>query len=333
MSEPASSRVARRAPFRWSQLFLRWELILAVFLLGVMLLNGRLSPYFWDPYNLGDSTFNFAEKGIMALAMALLILCREIDLSVASIIALSSLCMGLAAQQGIGVAGLVGVGIGVGVVCGLLNGLLVIRFAVPSIAVTLGTLSLFRGISQAYLGDQAITQYPAGLAQLGQGYWFKYLPISFVVFLLLAAVVGVFLHQTRWGRQLFALGNNPEAARFSGIPVDTYRLLLFTFSGLMAGLAAVFLTGRIGSTRPNIAQGWELDVITMVVLGGVSIAGGTGGIPGVVLAVLVLGMITFGMGLLNIPGIVASIVIGALLVLAIAVPPLLRRLFRRVQGR
>jgi rhamnose transport system permease protein len=264
----------------------------------------------------------------MALAMALVILCREIDLSVASIIALASLLMGLAAQAGANTWLLIPIGILTGLACGLFNGFLVIRFGVPSIAITLGTMSLFRGISQAVLGDKALTQYPVSLGEIGQGYATKYVPFSFATFLILALLVGLLLHRTRIGRNLFAIGNNPEAARFSGIPVNLYRLMLFAVSGTFAGLAAVLLTGRISSTRPNIAQGWELDVITMVVLGGVSIAGGVGSIGGVVLAALLLGMIGFGMGLLNVPGIVGSIVIGSLLVISLALPPLLKKLIK-----
>ncbi|GGJ42525.1 monosaccharide-transporting ATPase [Deinococcus roseus] len=309
--------------------FRKWEVFLTVFLIAVMLLNSRLTEYFWDPFNLGDATANFAEKGIMALAMALLILVREIDLSVASIIALSSLVMGLLAKQGLDTPVLIVAGILTGALCGLLNGFLVVRFAIPSIAITLGTMSLFRGISQAILGDTALTEYPESFAALGQSYWFTYLPISFVVFLVLAVLVGGVLHLTRLGRNLYAMGNNPEAARFSGIQVLKNKLVLFLLSGTFAGLAAVFLTARISSTRPNIGQGWELDVITMVVLGGVSIAGGTGSISGVVLAVLLLGMISFGMGLLNIPGIVGSIVVGSLLILAIALPNILQKLSRK----
>jgi rhamnose transport system permease protein len=325
MENSRSTPVRARAPFKISSLLLRWELILLVMLAVVMIVNGRLSEYFWDPTNLGDATPIFAEKGIMVLGMALLILCREIDLSVASIIALSSLLMGFASRAGADWFVLLLVGVGTGTVCGFLNGFLVVRFAVPSIAITLGTMSLFRGIAQAVLGDQALTAYPESFGNLGQGYAFPYTPISFVVFLVLAVCVGVFLAKTRWGRNLYAIGNNPDAARFSGIPVSRYRLALFTFSGTMAGLSAVFLTSRITTTRPNIAQGWELDVITMTVLGGVSIAGGVGNIWGVVLSVLLLGMIQFGMGLINIPGIVASILIGWLMVFAIALPPLIKR--------
>jgi rhamnose transport system permease protein len=322
---PSNNNLQARAPFKISSLLLRWELILLVMLFVVMLVNGRLSEFFWDPTNLGDATPIFAEKGMIALAMALLILCREIDLSVASIIALSSLLMGFAAKSGADWLVLLLVGIGTGTVCGFLNGFLVVRFAVPSIAITLGTMSLFRGIAQAVLGDTALTDYPESFGNLGQGYALPYTPISFLTFLILAFLVGVFLARTRWGRNLYAIGNNPDSARFSGIPVNNYRVALFTFSGMLSGLSAVFLTSRITTTRPNIAQGWELDVITMTVLGGVSIAGGTGNIVGVVLSVLLLGMIQFGMGLINIPGIEASILIGFLMVLAIALPPVIKR--------
>ena len=136
------------------------------------------------------------------------------------------------------------------------------------------------------------------------------------------------LHRTTTGRRLYAIGNNPVAARFSGIRVDRIRFILFVLSGMASGLAAILLTGRIGSTRPNIALGWELEIVTMVVLGGVSISGGSGTIPGVVLAVFVLGLTTFGMSLVNVPGIVINVLLGALLISAIAVPLVLRGLIR-----
>jgi rhamnose transport system permease protein len=137
---------------------------------------------------------------------------------------------------------------------------------------------------------------------------------------------GVFLHYTRWGRVIFAVGANPVASRFAGIPVNRYRFALFALTGLYCGIAAVLLTSRLGSTRPSIAQGWELEIISMVILGGVSVWGGRGSILGVVLAALVFGLITFGLGLMNIPGIVMSIFVGALLIVVVAVPAILARL-------
>ncbi len=323
--------VADRPPRRLADVLLRWESILVFLLIAVFFVNTRLSPYFFDFYNLSDATFNFSEKAILALAMALLIIVRDIDLSIAAIIALCSLAMGLAAKAGAPTPALIGLGLGVGVLCGAFNGALVTAFSLPSIVVTIGTMSLFRGIAQVTLGDQALTTYPASFQAIGQGYISDRLPIpiSFVLFLALAVVFGIVLHRTTIGRRLFAMGANPTAALFSGIPVNRIRFWLFVLMGLMAGLAAVLLTGRIGSTRPNIALGFELDVITMVVLGGVSISGGAGGILGVVLAVFVLGMTTFGLSLINVPGIVISILNGVLLIVSIAAPALVNRILRR----
>jgi rhamnose transport system permease protein len=334
LSNPAPAQryeVADRPPIRMADVLLRWETILVLLLIGVIVVNTSISPYFLDFYNLSDATFNFSEKAILALAMAFLIIVREIDLSIAAIMALASLAMGLAAQAGAPTAALIGLGLGVGVLCGAVNGALVTIFALPSIVVTIGTMSLFRGIAQVVLGDQALTKYPASFQAIGQGYISERLPIpiSFVLFLLLAAVFAVVLHRTTIGRRLYAIGLNPTAALFSGIRVNRIRFWLFVLMGLLAGLAAVLLTGRIGSTRPNIALGFELEVVTMVVLGGVSIAGGAGGIVGVVLAVFVLGLTTFGLSLINVPGIVISILNGVLLIVSIAAPALATRLLRR----
>ena len=333
LSNPAQAQrydVADRPPRRLANFLLRWETILVLLLIVVVVVNARLSPFFLDFYNLSDATFNFSEKAILALAMALLIIVRDIDLSIAAIIALASLAMGLASQAGAPTPALILLGLAVGVLCGAFNGALVTYFSLPSIVVTIGTMSMFRGIAQVVLGDQALTKYPASFEAIGQGYISDKLPvpISFVLFLAMAAIFGVALHRTTIGRRLFAIGSNPTAALFSGVPVDRIRFWLFVLMGLMAGLASVLLTGRIGSTRPNIALGFELEVVTMVVLGGVSIAGGSGGILGVTLAVLVLGLTTFGLSLINVPGIVISILNGALLIVSIGAPALVKRFLR-----
>jgi rhamnose transport system permease protein len=319
--------VLDKETFRWSDFFLRWEFILALLLIGVMVMGTVISPYFLDIWTLSDATFNFSEKAIVALPMALLIMTREIDLSVAAIIALASLAMGLCAGFGYGPWTLAVIGLIVGLLCGVFNGVLVTQIGLPSIVVTIGTMSLFRGLAQVVLGDQAVTTYPPGFSTVGQGYLIKWPPIaySFGLFLVLAAVFAVVLHRTATGRRLFAIGNNPTAAQFSGIAVERMKLALFSLTGLMAGLAAVLLTSRIGSTRSNIALGWELDIITMVILGGVSIAGGVGSIGGVVLAVFVLGLATLALSLVNVPGIVISVLMGLLLIVSIAAPIMIRR--------
>ena len=313
-----------RPGFRIKALLGKWETLLALLFVAAFLANGILLPTFLDPYNLADGTFNFSEKALIALPMALLIICREIDISVSGILALSSVAIGVAHNSGLPPEVLLPVALAAGTACGLLNGVLVTRFALPSIVVTIGTVSLFRGLASVVLGDKAFTGYPQLMADWGQGYFFGFIPREFVVLLVFAALFAVVLHCTRWGRRIYAIGNNPVAARFAGIEVNRYRLVLFMLTGAMAGLAAYLLTGRIGSTRPNIAMGWELEVITMVILGGVSIAGGAGTIGGVMLAVLTLGTVTYGLSLANIPGIYMTIVIGLLLLVTIALPRLLR---------
>ncbi|MCJ2874965.1 ABC transporter permease [Rhizobium pusense] len=303
-----------------------WEVLLLGVAILIFIANSLASPYFLNAWNLSDATFNFTEKAIIAFAMALLIIAGEIDLSVAAIIALASTAMGAAVQMGVSTPGLVAIGIGTGLFCGAFNGFLVAGLKLPSIVVTIGTMSLFRGISYMVLGDQAYGKYPADFAYFGQGYVFWVISFEFVLFIVMAVLFAILLHATNFGRQVYVIGTNPFAARFSGIPVERVKFILFLLTGLMSGIAAVCLTSRLGSTRPSIAQGWELEVVTMVVLGGVSILGGSGTIAGVVIAAFVMGLVTFGLGLLNVPGIVMSIFVGLLLIITIAIPIVVRRL-------
>jgi rhamnose transport system permease protein len=305
-----------------ARLLRSWESLLLAVAIAIFIANSLASPYFLNAWNLSDATFNFTEKAMIAFAMALLIIAGEIDLSVAAIIALASTAMGAAAQMGAGTPELVLIGIAVGLACGAFNGFLVTVMGLPSIVVTIGTMSLFRGISYIVLGDKAYTGYPPGFAFFGQGYVWWVISFEFVLFGVIALIYGVLLHRTNFGRAVYAIGNNPTAALFSGIRVARVKFTLFLLTGLMSGIAAICLTSRLGSTRPSIALGWELEIVTMVVLGGVSILGGSGTIPGVVIAAFVMGLVTFGLGLLNVPGIVMSIFIGLLLIGVIALPRL-----------
>jgi rhamnose transport system permease protein len=299
-----------------------WESLLLAVAIAIFITNSFTSPFFLNAWNLSDATFNFTEKAMIAFAMALLIIAGEIDLSVASIIALASTAMGWALQFDVGTWGLVVIGLTTGLLCGAFNGFLVTGLGLPSIVVTIGTMSLFRGISYIVLGDQGFRGYPSDFSFFGQGYVWWVISFEFVLFAALAVIYYVLLHRTNFGRAVYAIGNNPTGALFSGIRVARVKFILFLLTGLMSGVAAVCLTSRLGSTRPTIALGWELEVVTMVVLGGVSILGGSGSIPGVVIAAFVMGLVTFGLGLLNVPGIVMSIFIGCLLIGVIALPRL-----------
>lgn len=320
---PAHTRhIPDRLTSRVSSALRSWEALLLAVAVAIFLVNSFTSPYFLNAWNLSDATFNFTEKAMIAFAMALLIIAGEIDLSVASIIALASTAMGLAAQYGAGTPELVLIGLAVGLLCGAFNAVFVTILGLPSIVVTIGTMSLFRGISFIILGDGAYRGYPDDFAWFGQGYVFWVITFEMVLFCVIAVVYGVLLHKTNFGRAVYAIGNNPTGALFSGIRVQRVKFILFLLTGLMSGIAAICLTSRLGSTRPSIAQGMELEVVTMVVLGGVSILGGSGSIPGVVIAAFVMGLVTFGLGLLNVPGIVMSIFIGMLLIGVIALPRL-----------
>jgi rhamnose transport system permease protein len=312
-----------------------WERVLIALIVAVYFCFGIGIEGFFSPYALADSTYNFSEKALIALAMALLVVSGEIDLSIAATMALASLAMGFAMKAGASLPLMLLVAIAVGALCGAFNGWLVTRWKLPSIVVTIGTLSLYRGLAQVVLGDQAITGYPETLSNWGNGSvgdligapWLI-VPIEFAVLLVMALGVGLLLHRTIHGRRIYAIGANPIASRFSGIAVDRYRLGLFIFAGVMAALAAILLTGRIGSTRPNLAMGWELDAVTIVILGGVAIEGGRGSIVGVVLAAVLLGSFTFALGMLNISGIVMSMIVGALLIVSMVLPRWLRLLRR-----
>lgn len=306
---------------KFISLITRWEGMLVLIIVAMVIVFSNITPYFLDYFNLMNATFTFMEKAILALPMIFIILCGDIDISVAAIIALSSFAMGFASSLGMGTVEIVIIGILVGGLAGAFNALFIIRFGIPAIAVTLASQSLFRGISQAILGDQAYTQYPANFSYFGQGYIGKTLiPFELVFFLILALGFAIVLHKTSYGRKMYAIGNSSSAARFSGVKVDKIRFINFVLNGVFAGVVAVLLTSRIGSTRPNIAQGWELEAITLVVLGGVSITGGKGTIVGVILSIFLIGYLKFGMGLINLSAKVMIITTGFLLISAVLLP-------------
>jgi len=212
----------------------------------------------------------------------------------------------------------------------MLNGYLVARIRIPSLVVTLGTYAFYRGIAYGFLGDQAARDYPAAFTYLGQGRIFGTLiPFSVALFVVLAIIFGLVLHKTVFGRSLYAIGNNEDAAVYSGVPVARIKIIIFTLSGFMSAIAGLILAARFGSTRPDIGTGLELTVITVAVLGGVDINGGIGTMPGAVLSLLLIGLMRFGMSLLNIQGQVQGIAIGLLLIFSILLPNFARSISLR----
>jgi rhamnose transport system permease protein len=210
----------------------------------------------------------------------------------------------------------------VGAICGLINGILIVKFKeLSAVIVTLATMIIYRGIAYIILEDQSAGSFPEWFGFFGWGYVYG-IPFILLAFVVLAVIFGLLLHKTTFGRRVYAIGNNPTASRFSGVQVDKMKIIVFTLAGLMAAVTALFLTSRMGSTRPNVALGYELDVIAMVVLGGISTAGGKGKMVGAIIAIFLIGYLRYGLGLVNIPAQVLMIIIGLLLITAVMVPNL-----------
>ena len=304
-----------------------WEVLLVVLLLLTIVLGNALSPYFLTPFNLSLMVEDFVEKALMALPMTLIIIAGEIDLSVASVLGLASVVLGVTWNAGIPLWLGIGLTLAVGIIAGLLNGVLVTRLGLPSLVVTLGTLALFRGLAFVILGDQAVSNFPNTFTNFGIGYVpGTLIPWTFVVFVLLALLFIVILQRSWIGRQIYATGINKEAARFAGIRVKQLKLMLFVVSSLIAALAGIVFTARISSARADNALGFELDVITIVLLGGVNIFGGRGSLVGVILALFVVGGLRNALGLADISGDVQNIVVGTLLVFSVLGPNIAQRI-------
>lgn len=293
--------------------FLQWEWLLVIILVVILIINGSISDYFRGTQVL-DATMNFMDKGFMVLAMVFVILLGEIDISVGSTAALCSVIMAIAYNAGMPMELSMVLCLAVGLGCGYINGILIAKCKeLPSMIITLATMTIYRGIAYIILEDQASGGFPEWFQYLSWGYVGP-IPFSLLMFIILAAVFGLLLHKSVFGRQVYAMGNNETTSRYSGIKVNRNKIIIFTLMGLMAGACALFLTSRMASTRPNVAQGYELDVIAMVVLGGVSTAGGKGNMLGAILAVFIVGYLRYGLGLINISAQVMMIIIGLLLI-------------------
>ncbi|MEA2653679.1 MAG: rhamnose transport system permease protein [Chloroflexota bacterium] len=317
MNGPMATRVRRPG----LQLLARWETLLVVALFGLVLLGTTLSTFFLTPGNFANLITALMEVAIMALPMTLIIVAGEIDLSVESMAGLSSAVLGFLWAAGVPLWIGIPAVLLIGALGGLLNGLLIARGGLPSLVVTLGTLALFRGLALIVLGPRGVSDFPAGFTELGFGHVpGTLIPWPFVIFLLLALVLGVVLHRTWLGRQIYAIGKNTGAARFSGVRVTRIRVGLFVLSGLIAALAGIILTARLSTARADAGQGMTLTVVTVVLLGGVNIFGGSGTIPGVVLAALVVAVMQNALRLASVSVEVQSIALGLLLILSVVIP-------------
>lgn len=304
--------------------YLNQENILLLTLLVIMLVLSRLSDRFFTSANLLNQTRLFAEVGLMALPMTLVIITGGIDLSVSSTFGWSAVMLGIAwSLWGLPLWTAIGVSLLTGLVAGLFNGWIIARIKVPPLITTLATLAIYRGMAYGISQGKPVSGYPDWFEIFGQGA-IGPLPTQFLLLIVLALAVGIFLARTPWGRFVYAIGNNAEAARFSGIPVQRILLSIYAFSGLMAGLASVIFVSRVTTTRADAGIGMELDVIAAVVLGGTSINGGKGAIFGTMLGVVTIALLRNGLSLAGVKGDATVVVIGAVLILAVLANTLVR---------
>jgi len=310
-----------------------WEGLLLALLVAIVTMNVVRSPYYLGVTNIANLFQLSIEKIIVALIMTLIIINGEIDLSVASVMGLSACVLAWLHQLGAPTPIAIIAGLGSGLAAGLFNGFWVAYVGLPSLAVTLAGLIGFRGIARILVEDRSIGGFPLWFNSLGQQPVFGPVTASIVIFFVLFAVVAVVLHSSALGRLVYVIGNNLQAARYSGVRVKWVKMALFGASGFIAALAGVLYAARLGAVRGDMATGFELDIITMVLLGGVSIFGGSGNLVGVGLSILVVLNLRNGMGLANITGNTQTSVIGALLILSVLVPNLTQVLQSRWKGR
>lgn len=291
-----------------------------------LLVNWRLSPYFLDGRNFSILASQYLEVGLMALPMTLLIVAGEIDLSVASMLGAVAAVFGEAVNHGVPLALAILLALALGALLGAFNGVLVTRFGLSSLVVTLGTLALYRGIAEVILSDQTLFGFPSSFAGLDQRYVAgSLLTYPQLGFLLLALAFGLVLARSRAGRVIYFTGSNARAALFAGIRVNRLKLMLFALSGLVSAAAALTLASRFQSVRSDTGLGLELPVITAVLLGGTDIAGGRGSIFGTAMAALLVATIRNGITLANLPDEAGVATVGGLLVVTLLVSASARR--------
>lgn len=304
-------------------LLLRWEFLLVLIFLAVNAMNISLSPYYLDTYNLFTNINGFMTKALIALPMAFILLLGDIDLSVGGNICLSATVLGIVYNA----TGSIWLGIlaalVVGTACGALNGLIMTKFTeLAPMIVTLATNIIFRGLSERILGDGDTRgmQQVEWFSELYYGRVGDLVPYLFIFFCVLALIFGLVMHKTAFGRSMFAIGENKKAAAYAGIKVEKIRMIVFTLTGLICGIIAVFYCSWMGSVKSNACEGYELEAISMCVLGGISTAGGKGTLVGAFIAIFIVGLLRYGLNLINLSGQTIRIILGALLIVVVLYP-------------
>jgi rhamnose transport system permease protein len=299
-----------------------WEGFLVCALIFIVLMNSALSPQFMTLGNQINLFQLSIEKIIVALVMTFVIINAEIDLSVGSMMGLAACAFGYLFQAGVDPAIAIGLVLLLGAAGGALNGFFITTIGLPSLVVTLATLIGFRGLARVLVEDRGITDFPEWFDALGQRGLIGPIPFALIAFFVLFAILYVLLQRTGFGRKTYVIGTNRDVAAFAGIDTNRHKMILFIMSGLVSAFAGLLYAARVGAVRGDVALGFELDIITMVLLGGVSIFGGSGTLLGTLLAILIVLNLRNGMALLNITGHIQTGVIGVLLIASVLLPRL-----------
>lgn len=310
-----------------------WEGLLLILLFVSIAFNAIQTPYYLSIGNLVNLFMLSIEKIIVALIMTMIIINGEIDLSVASVMGFAACILAALWENGVSIPiGLV-IALLAGLAAGAFNGFWIAYMRLPSLAVTLAGLIGYRGAARILLEDRSIGDFPLWFDRLGQQPILGPLPLALIVFFALYAVALVILQLSGFGRYIYVIGNSQEVARYSGVKVQRVKMILFMASGLISALAGLLFAARLGAVRGDLALGFELDIITMVLLGGVSIFGGTGSLVGVGLSILLILNLRNGMSLANLSGHIQTGVVGVLLILSVLVPNLAQRIQEGWQRR
>jgi len=293
-----------------SDIFNRYGMILI--LIGLLVVCSFLSNVFLTSGNLMNILRQVSTNGIVSLGMMLVIITGGIDLSVASVVACGSLLMaGLQTSNPIFIILVV---VLFGVITGFVNGVFVARFGLQAFIVTLGTMQVFRGVGLTYSGGSYISGVNPALKFIGQGKIFGMIPISGIIFIILAIIIGIMLKYSKLGRYTYAIGGNETASRLSGINTKKYKTLIYIICGVMAAISGIIMSAHLNVGEPNIATSIEMDDIAACVIGGTSLAGGKGSAMGTVIGVFIIGIFGNLLNLLNIPGYSQPIFKGAIIV-------------------
>lgn len=301
-----------------------WEGLLLAILIVVVAFNTSATPHYLQIQNQINLFGLHIEKIIVALIMTFLIVNAEIDLSVGSLMGLAGCVVAYLFERGVPFDVCLLAGILTGVLAGAFNGFMVAYVGLTSLIVTLAGLIGYRGLAHVLLENRSVGNFPEWFDRLGQQPLIGPFPLALILFFVLLIISLIILHWSGTGRYIYVIGNNSEVARYSGVNVRRVKMWLFIASGIISAFAGILLAARLGSMRGDTALGTELEVITMVVLGGVSIFGGTGSLFGVFLSVLIILNLRNGMGLLNITGEIQTGVIGVLLILSVLAPNIAR---------